>query len=65
MLYRVLDRLSHVVFTGHWLGLYHTFRTSDGSEFGCEAFPNDYVDDTPARKFAPHTTKPYATSNPL
>ena len=36
---------------GHWLGLYHTFRTSDGSEFGCEAFPNDFVEDTPARKW--------------
>ena len=43
--------ISHVVFTGHWMGLYHTFRTSDGFDFGCEAFPNDFVEDTPARKF--------------
>eukprot|EP00977_Amphora_coffeiformis_P002357 scaffold443_cov177-Amphora_coffeaeformis.AAC.4 len=28
----------------------HTFRTSDGSEFGCENFPNDYVTDTPAHQ---------------
>ena len=28
----------------------HTFRTADGSEFGCEAFPNDYVSDTPAHQ---------------
>eukprot|EP00977_Amphora_coffeiformis_P018331 scaffold6420_cov168-Amphora_coffeaeformis.AAC.9 len=35
---------------GHWLGLYHTFRTEDGSEFGCEAEPNDYIDDTPAHQ---------------
>lgn len=33
---------------GHWLGLYHTFRTDDGSEFGCEDYPNDFIDDTPA-----------------
>ena len=30
------------------MGLYHTFRTDDGTEFGCEEYPNDFIADTPA-----------------